>query len=198
MRPQFPTVRRTLFFCGLLTATCCGIAERAASQVSPNEILNPQLKSLERQYLPQLKAMNQEIAKTNFPFSFYLSRAVGLGPAQQVEADTRGLEFIRFRDRVVLKATGNYNAAYDARQFTRNERAARAFRDVMLPLLRIITKTTPRTLNATPLAWRLPTMCGMFKRTTILKEKIYWLWSWTAKMPSKWSWKKMTTPDRIF
>lgn len=113
------------------------------AQVSPNEILDPQLKSLETQYFPQLKASNQQIARSHYPFPFYLSRVVGLDPAQQVEADTRGLEFRRFKDRVVLKATGNYNAAYDSQQFTRNERAARTFRDVMLPVLQILTQNVP-------------------------------------------------------
>lgn len=114
-----------------------------AAQVSPNEILDPRLKSLEKQYFPQLKTINQEIARTSFPFSFYLSRVVGLDPSQQVEADTRGLEFRRFEDRITLKVTGNYNAAYDSRQFTRNERAARTFRDVFLPLLQVITRNIP-------------------------------------------------------
>jgi hypothetical protein len=113
------------------------------AQVSPNEILNPGLKALESEYLPQLKTINQQIAKTHFPFPFYLSRVVGLDPSQQIEADTRGLEFKRFKDRVVLKATGNYNAAYDSKQFTRNERAARTFRDVMLPILQAITQNIP-------------------------------------------------------
>lgn len=115
----------------------------SSAQVSPNEILNPQLKALEKQYFAQLKTINQEIAKTNFPFPFYLSRVVGLDPSQQVEADTRGLEFRRFRDRVTLKATGNYNAAYDSKQFTRNERAARTFRDVFLPIFQVITRNIP-------------------------------------------------------
>jgi hypothetical protein len=118
-------------------------ARTGLAQVSPNEILNPQLKALESQYFSQLKTINQEIAKAHFPFPFYLSRAVGLDPAQQVEADTRGLEFVRFKDRVVLKATGNYNAAYDAKQFTRNERAARTFRDVMFPILQIVARVIP-------------------------------------------------------
>ena len=122
---------------------CFGFARRTAAQVSPNEILDPKLKSLEKLYLPQLKTMNQEIARTSFPFPFYLSRVVGLDPSQQVEADTRGLEFRRFKDRVLLKATGNYNAAYDSKQFTRNERAARTFRDVFLPILQVITRNLP-------------------------------------------------------
>src|SRR3974390_2030680 len=112
-------------------------------QVSPNEILNPGLKELETQYFPQLKAINQQIARAHYPFPFNLNRVVGLDPAQQIEADSRGLEFRRFKDRVVLKATGNYNAAYDSKQLTRNERAARTFRDVMLPMLQIITQNIP-------------------------------------------------------
>ena len=126
----------------ILVLSLCG-ALHCPAQVSPNEILNPQLKALEKQYLAQLKTINQEITKTNFPFQFYLSRVVGLDPSQQVEADTRGLEFKRFRDRVTLKATGNYNAAYDSKQFTRNERAARTFRDVFLPILQVITRNIP-------------------------------------------------------
>jgi len=119
----------------------CGI--NAAAQVSPNEILDPQLKALEKEYFAQLKAINQEIAKTQFPFPFNLNRVVGLDPSQQIEADTRGLEFRRFKDRVILKATGNYNAAYDSKQFTRNERAARTFRDVFLPIFQSITRNIP-------------------------------------------------------
>ena len=128
----------------LLLATtflCC--AASAAAQVSPNEILNPQLKALETQYLAQLKTIHQEIARVRFPFPFNLNRVVGLDPSKQIEADTRGLEFVRFKDRVVLKATGNYNAAYDSKQFTRNERAARTFRDVILPILQIVTQNIP-------------------------------------------------------
>lgn len=127
----------------LLAALSFGCDVRAAAQVSPNEILDPKLKALEKEYLPQLKTMHQEIERTNFPFTFNLNRVVGLDPAQQIESDTRGLEFRRFKDRVILKATGNYNAAYDSKQFTRNERAARTFRDVFLPILQIITRTIP-------------------------------------------------------
>ena len=115
----------------------------SSAQVSPNEILNPQLKALESQYFSQLKTINQQVAKARFPFPFYLSRVVGLDPSQQIEADTRGLEFKRFKDRVVLKATGNYNAAYDLKQLSRNEQAARTFRDVMMPILEVVTKNIP-------------------------------------------------------
>jgi hypothetical protein len=137
------SISNRVLTCAWLAIMSLGSGVAASAQVSPNEILDPRLKSLEKQYLPQLKTINQEVFKIHFPFPFYLSRVVGLDPSQQVEADTRGLEFRRFRDRITLKATGNYNAAYDSKQFTRNERAARTFRDVFLPILQVITGNIP-------------------------------------------------------
>ncbi len=121
-------------------------APRASAQVSPSEILNPDLKALEASYFQQLKTLNQSIAKTKFPFPFYLSRFVGLDPAQQAEADSRGLEFVRFQDRVILKVTGNYNAAYDTARLTQNERAAGTFRTIVLPILNLVTASLPQDL----------------------------------------------------
>jgi len=101
------------------------------------------LKALEETYFPQLKKLNQSIARTKLPFPFYLSRFVGLDPAQQAESDSRGLEFVRFQDRVILKVTGNYNAAYDTNRMTQNERAAGTFRTVILPVLDLATAALP-------------------------------------------------------
>jgi hypothetical protein len=118
----------------------------SSAQVSPSEILNPDLKALEESHFQQLKALNQSIAKAKFPFPFYLSRFVGLDPARQAEADSRGLEFVRFEDRVILKVTGNYNAAYDTARLTQNERAASTFRTVVLPILEQLTAVLPKDL----------------------------------------------------
>jgi hypothetical protein len=135
-------LRRLLLPALGVAITLC--AQSAHAQVSPAEILNPDLKALEETYFPQLKALNQSIAKTKFPFPFYLSRFVGLDPAQQAEADSRGLEFVRFQDRVILKVTGNYNAAYDTNRMTQNERAANTLRTVVLPILALTTATLPQ------------------------------------------------------
>lgn len=116
------------------------------AQVSPNEILNPDLKALEQTYFQQLIGINQSIAKTKFPFPFYLSRFVGLDPAKQAEADSRGLEFVRFQDRAILKITGNYNAAYNTLRLAQNERAAATFRSVILPILNVVTVALPEDL----------------------------------------------------
>jgi hypothetical protein len=127
--------------CVVLLLGC--LAAAATAQISPNEIRNPDLKALETQYFPQLKSMNQAIAKLRFPFPFYLSRYVGLEPSMQAESDSRGLEFVKFQDRTVLKVTGNYSAAYNTEKLARNERATRTFRDIILPCLQVITQTIP-------------------------------------------------------
>jgi len=144
LRPSFRFSRRTLFLAiGLATSFS---PPPASAQVSPSEILNPDLRALEESYFQQLKTLNQSIARTKFPFPFYLSRFVGLDPARQAEADSRGLEFVRFQDRVILKATGNYNAAYDTGRLTQNERTASTFRTVILPILEQLTAAVPEDL----------------------------------------------------
>lgn len=149
MRPMnlglsFHFIWRTLFLAIALAMSFC--ASLASAQVSPSEILNPDLKALEETYFQQLKNLNQSIAKTKFPFPFYLSRFVGLDPAKQAEADSRGLEFVRFQDRVILKVTGNYNAAYDTARLTQNERAAATFRTVVLPIVNLLTDSLSQDL----------------------------------------------------
>src|SRR5271157_2942461 len=143
MRWMLPiTATRVLFFL-LTTALVLASASKISAQVNPNEILNPDLKALEKEYFPQLKSLNQAINRMHFPFPFFLSRSVGIEPSKQAETDSRGLEFVTFRDRTVLKITGNYEAAYSATQFTRNERAARTFQDVLLPILQTVTQSIP-------------------------------------------------------
>ena len=110
------------------------------AQVSPQEIRSPQLKSLETTYFQELKALNQEIAGTKFPFPFVLSRYVGVDPKEQSGTDTRGLEFVRFHDRTSLKVSGNYHAAFNAEVLTQNQRANRVLDEVIGLILGLIPK----------------------------------------------------------
>jgi hypothetical protein len=121
-------------------------ARAGVGQVNPAEILNPRLKTLEETYLPQLTALNRSIQSTKFPFQFSLSRFVGLDPKEQAETDTRGVEFVEFHGRVVLKVTGNYNAAYNADRLSVNERASRTFQDVIAPILQLASAEIPADL----------------------------------------------------
>jgi hypothetical protein len=122
-------------------------ARVTVGQVSPNEIPNPDLKVLQESHFQQLIGLNQSIARMKFPFSFYLSRYVGLDPGKQAEADSRGLEFVRFQDRKILKISGNYNAAYNVLKMTQNERAANTLRSVVLPILNLVTSVLPPDLD---------------------------------------------------
>jgi cell division septation protein DedD len=143
LRPR-AIVPRMLWIATILVPLTGGFA---VAQVTPNEILNPDLKALEESHFQQLIGLNQSIARMKFPFSFYLSRYVGLDPAKQAEADSRGLEFVRFQDRKILKISGNYNAAYNALKMTQNERAANTLRSVVLPILTLVTSVLPPDLN---------------------------------------------------
>ncbi len=150
-------------FCGLRRALWCALlfgavllhGEAGFGQVSPVEILNPDLKAAEEKYLPQLKALNHSIAAAKFPFPFLLSRYVGLDPAQQIETDSRGLEFVRFHSQVVLKISGNYNAAYNADLLTDNERAGRTFQDVIVPILGFVTREIPQDVTCDAIGFEI-------------------------------------------
>jgi hypothetical protein len=108
------------------------------AQVNPAEIKDPRLREAEQTYLPRLIDLNHTISEMHFPFSFSLNRHVGLDPKDQTGADTRGLEFVNFNEREVLKFTGNYNAAFNANILTPNQRAGRVLNDVILPMIRLL------------------------------------------------------------
>jgi hypothetical protein len=113
------------------------------AQVSPTEIANPRLRATEQQYLPQLQSLQQAIGKAEFPLPFILTRYVGVDPARQASLDTRGLEFVYFQDRMLLKTSGFYTAAFNSEQLTQNERASRTFQEVIVPILRLLAQAIP-------------------------------------------------------
>jgi hypothetical protein len=110
----------------------------AAAQVTPFEIRNPRLRAAEQAHLTNLIELNRAIANLKFAFPLALNRYAGLDPKDQIGADTRGLEFVDFHGRVVLKITGNYNAAFNANTLTQNERSSRIFADIVTPILGLI------------------------------------------------------------
>jgi hypothetical protein len=115
----------------------------AFAQVSPGEIANPKLKAAEETYLPQLRSLQHAINETQFPLPFILTRYVGLDPSRQASLDTRGIEFVYFQNRILLKTSGFYTAAFNAGQLTSNERASRTFQEVVVPILRLIAHEIP-------------------------------------------------------
>ncbi|HAF15548.1 MAG TPA: hypothetical protein DCK99_18005, partial [Blastocatellia bacterium] len=111
---------------------------RSFAQVSPTEILNPRLKALEQAHLSKLIAINRTVPLLTYSFPFLLNRYVGSDPKSQTGVDGRGLEFVNFHDQIVLKVTGNYQAAFDADRLTPNQRSGRVFNDVIYQILEIV------------------------------------------------------------
>ena len=135
-------MKSTLKSATMLAGVCAAILffgpAQSSAQISPAEVLNPRLKALEQTHLSKLMAMNRTIGLLTFPFNFSLNRYVGLDSKQQMGVDGRGLEFVNFHDHVVLKVTGNYNAAFDADRLTPNQRSSRVFDEVIFQVLEIL------------------------------------------------------------
>jgi hypothetical protein len=113
-------------------------ASSAFAQVSPIEISNPKLRFAEQEYLPQLQYLQHTIGETQFPLPFVLTRYVGLDPARQASLDPRGLEFVYFQNRILLKTSGFYTAAFNSDQLSQNQRASRTFQEVVVPILVLV------------------------------------------------------------
>jgi len=136
---------RRLFLVTLSTLGACLLFFPSPGwcQVSPAEILNPQLKALEKAHMEKLVKLNHEISDLQFPFKFAIARHVGLDPKDQLGADSRGIEFVNFHGRMVLKISGNYNAAFNSDLLTQNERATHVLDDVVAPILHLLPKYFP-------------------------------------------------------
>jgi hypothetical protein len=128
--------RSRAFALALLAALV--LAGMAVAQVSPAELRDPGLQAQEQAYIAKMMALNGAVGHMTFPFVFAPSRYIGLDPKDQADADTRGLEFVVFHDRVVLKLSGNYNAAFSAALLQPNERARAVLHDVVVPVLRLL------------------------------------------------------------
>lgn len=107
----------------------------SAQVLAPEEIVDPGLRSLQAKYRPELKAIGEAIHNHEFPFSFYLNRKLDVTEAQQKSTDQRSIQFDNYDNRLVLKITGNYYAAYSDVLMTESQRARATYENVMLPIL---------------------------------------------------------------
>jgi hypothetical protein len=143
MTRKTATILSVLVFVVLILAEA-GRTGLAVAQVTPFEIRNPRLRAAEETHLSRLIELNRTITALKFPFQFSLNRYAGLDPKDQTGADTRGLEFVDFHGRVVMKITGNYNAALNAHTLNQNERGSRVFTDIVMPILGLLhSQMTP-------------------------------------------------------
>ncbi len=103
--------------------------------LAPPEIPDPAMRALQQQHMTELRAAAVDITSHQYPYKFYLSRALDLTEQQEQQSDQRSIRFSNFQGRTVLQVTGNYFAAYSDRTMNRNERVERTYLDVMLPIL---------------------------------------------------------------
>jgi hypothetical protein len=106
-----------------------------AQVVSPAEIKDPALRSLQQQYIEDLRLAGQDVLAIKFDYPFYLSRKLDLDQIQQQHADQHSIRFDSYNGKTVLAITGNYYASYSADKVSPDERARDTFRNVVMPLL---------------------------------------------------------------
>ncbi len=115
----------------LLAASASG-----AQVVSPAEIKDPALRSLQQQYMDDLRRVGEDVLANQFEYPFYFSRKLDLDEQQQKGSDQASIRFDHYNDRTVLAITGNYYAAYSADKFSQDQRARSTFLNVVLPVLK--------------------------------------------------------------
>src|ERR1700687_4177493 len=109
---------------------------RASAQVlTPVEIKDPDLRSLQQQYINDLKVVGQDIQALPLKYHFYLNRKLDLDESQQQNADQSSIRFDRYNGQTVLAITGNYYAAYPEK-IAADQRARSTFLNVVMPILR--------------------------------------------------------------
>jgi len=127
----------------VLAFAVLALASAGAQVLSPMEISESSLRSLQDKYSGTLQSAAEEFASQRFPYHFYFSRVLDLREVEQQQADQRSIRFAKVNDRTALEITGNYYAAYSAKAMDGNARARRTFFDVMLPLLKTIVPHFP-------------------------------------------------------
>ena len=87
--------------------------------------------------MDKLKQVGAEILKLPTDYPFYLSRKLDLEEGKQKWADQRSIQFDHYKEKIVLKITGNYFAAYSAEKMNSDQRARQTFLQIVLPILQI-------------------------------------------------------------
>ena len=111
--------------------------------VSPLEIADAEMRTLQQRYIATLQAVAAQIESHKFPYPFYFSRVLDVDEVKQRQLDQHSIAFAKFENQTVLQITGNYYVSYAAPAMDANARARRTFFDVMLPLLQAAVPQFP-------------------------------------------------------
>ena len=126
---------RTIRRISLLLCLCLVVPVARAQVLAPAEITDPQMRALQERNMDDLKQLGAEILKLPTDYPFYLSRKLDLDEDKQKWADQRSIQFDRYNNKVVLKITGNYFAAYLNEKMNSDQRARQTFLQIILPIL---------------------------------------------------------------
>lgn len=107
----------------------------SAQVLTPAEIKDPDLRSLQQEYMDDLKLVGDAILGLQLKYRFYLSRKLDLDESQQQHADQRSIRFDRYNGQIVVAVTGNYYAAYPEK-IGADQRARSTFLNVVMPILK--------------------------------------------------------------
>lgn len=109
-----------------------------AQVVSPVEISDSQLRSLQQQSFSDLKTVGQNIVGYRFSFPFYLSRKLDIDEKVQKRTDQHSIRFEHYNGETVIAVSGNYYGAYASDKFSEEQRARQTFLDVVVPILKAV------------------------------------------------------------
>jgi hypothetical protein len=126
-------MRRSRLSSLILIVVATGAA--SAQVLTPAEIKDPDLRSLQQQYMNDLKLVGQDILALPLEYRFYLSRKLDLDESHQQHSDQRSIRFDRYNGQTVLAVTGNYYAAYPEK-IGADQRARSTFVNVVMPILK--------------------------------------------------------------
>lgn len=129
------TVRKALLLALIIIVVMVPTSAAWAQVLTPAEIRDPDLRSLQQQYINDLKVVGQDIQNLQLKYRFYLNRKLDLDEAQQQHADQSSIRFDRYDGQTVVAVTGNYYAAYPER-IGADQRARSTFLSVVLPILK--------------------------------------------------------------
>ena len=129
------TERKTLFLAVVILAIMVLTSVSKTQVLTPAEIRDPDLRSLQQQYINDLKVVGQDIQGLQLKYRFYLNRKLDLDESEQQHADQRSIRFDRYDGQTVLAITGNYYAAYPEK-IAADQRARSTFLNVVMPILR--------------------------------------------------------------
>ena len=107
-----------------------------AQVVSPSQMKDPELRSLQVRYNDELNEVGRDLLAEKFDYPFYLSSKLDIDQAQQQRDSQRSIRFEHYDERTVLAISGNYFAAYSEDKMNRELRVRESFLKVVLPILK--------------------------------------------------------------